>query len=40
MLASLVFDHFALLGLTRRPIDVSRLLGAALVAAGAALVRR
>ncbi|HEY2030386.1 MAG TPA: DMT family transporter [Myxococcales bacterium] len=40
MVASLVFDHFALVGLTRRPVDFSRLLGAALVAAGAALVRR
>jgi transporter family-2 protein len=40
LLASLVFDHFGLLGLTRRPIDASKLLGVALVVAGAVLVRR
>jgi bacterial/archaeal transporter family-2 protein len=40
LIASLVFDHFGLLGLARRPIDASKLLGVALVVAGAALVRR
>lgn len=40
MLASMTFDHFGWLGLTQRPVDLSRLIGAALLIAGVALIRR
>jgi transporter family-2 protein len=39
MLASLAFDHFGLFGLPRQPLDMPRLLGAALLVAGVALVK-
>ena len=39
MLASLVFDHYGLFGLVRHPVDLYRLLGAALLVAGVVLVR-
>lgn len=39
MLASLVFDHYGLLGLTQQSITPSRLVGAALLVGGAILVR-
>lgn len=38
--AALVLDHFGMLGLDRHPINLARLLGLALVVAGAVLVRR
>ena len=40
MLGSLAFDHFALLGVTRHPITLPRLLGAAFLITGVLLVRR
>jgi transporter family-2 protein len=40
MLASGVFDHFGLLGLTRHSATPSRLLGAILIVAGVVLIRR
>jgi bacterial/archaeal transporter family-2 protein len=40
MIASLIFDDQALLGLTKHPIDGARVLGTVLVLAGAILVRR
>lgn len=40
MLASVAFDHFGLLGLARRPIDLPRLLGIALLIGGVILIRR
>ena len=40
MLASVAFDHFGWLGLAQRPIDVSRLIGVALLIAGVVLIRR
>jgi transporter family-2 protein len=40
VLASLLFDHHGLFGLSRHPIDAPRIVGALLVLAGAILVRR
>src|SRR3712207_6833489 len=40
MLASVTFDHFGWLGLARRPIDVPRLIGVALLIGGVVLIRR
>jgi|SRR5665647_217236 len=40
MLASVAFDHFGLLGLTRHPADPSRLFGAMMLLAGVVLIRR
>ena len=40
MLASITLDHFGWLGLTERPIDLPRLLGAGLLIAGVVLIRR
>ena len=39
MLAALVFDNFAALGLPQYPLDVSRLVGAALLVGGVVLIR-
>jgi bacterial/archaeal transporter family-2 protein len=39
MLASLVLDHYALVGFAPNPISPQRLIGAALVIGGVALVR-
>jgi transporter family-2 protein len=40
MVASLVLDHFGLVGFPEHPISVLRLLGAALVMLGVALIQR
>lgn len=40
MLASILFDHFGLMGLAHRPVDVSRLFGVALLIGGCVLIRR
>lgn len=40
MLASVAFDHFGLLGLTQRSIDLPRLIGMALLIGGVVLIRR
>jgi transporter family-2 protein len=40
MLASLVFDHFGLLGVEVKPVSVPRVIGVVLVVAGVALIRR
>jgi transporter family-2 protein len=40
MAMSLALDHFGLVGFTRRPIDLTRTLGVALVVAGAMLTLR
>ncbi|HEY8369334.1 MAG TPA: DMT family transporter [Thermodesulfobacteriota bacterium] len=40
MIASLVLDHFGLVGFPRYPLSPARLLGAALVVLGVALLRR
>lgn len=40
MLASVAFDHFGLLGLTQRPVDLPRLIGVALLIGGVLLIRR
>lgn len=40
MLASVTFDHYGLLGLTQRSLDLPRLLGVALLVAGVILIRR
>ena len=40
MLGSMVFDHFGWFGLAQRPIDLPRLLGAALLIGGVVLIRR
>ncbi|KQT45580.1 hypothetical protein ASG52_15645 [Methylobacterium sp. Leaf456] len=40
MLASVAFDHFGWLGLEQRPVDLSRLLGIALLIGGVFLIRR
>jgi transporter family-2 protein len=39
MLASLAFDHFALLGAPHYPVTPARVAGAALLIAGAILTR-
>ena len=39
MLASLVFDHYGLFGVPKRPADPSRLIGALLLVGGVILVR-
>ena len=40
LLASLAFDHFGWLGLDVRPIDATKLVGAALLVGGVVLIRR
>ncbi len=40
MLASITFDHYGWLGLEQRPVDLTRLIGVALLIAGAMLIRR
>jgi bacterial/archaeal transporter family-2 protein len=40
MLASMAFDHFALLGVARHPANVPRLIGAVLLVAGVIFIRR
>jgi len=40
LLASLAFDHFGWLGLSVRPIDMTKVIGAALLVAGVVLIRR
>ncbi|HEY4203921.1 MAG TPA: DMT family transporter [Xanthobacteraceae bacterium] len=40
MLASVAFDHFGLLGLTQRSVDLPRLIGVALLIGGVLLIRR
>ena len=40
MLASIVVDHYGLLGFAQQPVTVTRLLGAALLFAGVVLVAR
>jgi len=39
MLASVLFDHYGMLGLAQRPADVSRLIGAVMLVLGVVLVR-
>lgn len=40
MLASLAIDHFGLLGLVQRCVDLPRLLGVMLLIGGVVLIRR
>lgn len=40
LMASVLFDHFGLLGLAQREADPLRLVGVALLIAGVALIRR
>jgi transporter family-2 protein len=40
MIAALVFDHYGWLGIPQRPIDLSRLIGVALLVGGVVLIRR
>ena len=40
LFASLAFDHFGWLGLDQRPVDPTRLIGAGLLIAGVALIRK
>ena len=40
LLASLAFDHFGWLGLDVRPIDATKLVGAALLVGGVVLIRK
>jgi bacterial/archaeal transporter family-2 protein len=40
MLASVAADHFGLLGLAQRPVDLPRLLGVMLLMGGVVLIRR
>ena len=40
MIGSLAFDHFGLLGLAQRPVDLPRLVGVALLIGGVVLIRR
>lgn len=40
MLASVAFDHFGLLGLVQRSVDLPRVIGIVLLIAGVVLIRR
>ncbi|MGK8208936.1 DMT family transporter [Burkholderia cenocepacia] len=40
ILASMTIDHFGWFGLVQRPVDVSRLVGIALLIGGCVLIRR
>lgn len=40
MLGSMAADHVGLLGLAQRPVDLPRLVGAALLVGGVVLIRR
>ncbi len=40
MLCSVAIDHYGLFGLAQRPVDLSRLLGVALLIGGVVLIRR
>jgi transporter family-2 protein len=40
MIGSLAFDHFGLLGLAQRSVDLPRLIGVALLIGGVLLIRR
>ncbi len=40
MLITLLIDHFGWLGVTEKPINVMRVLGAVLITAGVVLIRR
>jgi transporter family-2 protein len=40
MIASVAFDHFGVLGIAQRPVDLPRLIGVALLLGGVVLVRR
>lgn len=40
MLASIALDHFGALGLAQRPVDVTRIVGVALLIGGVVLIRR
>ncbi|MGD9912649.1 MAG: DMT family transporter [Rhizobiaceae bacterium] len=40
MLASVTLDHFGVLGLQQRPIDLSRVAGVAMLIGGVLLIRR
>lgn len=40
LLSALVFDHFGLLGLAQRPIDLTRAIGVGLLVAGILLIRK
>lgn len=40
MMASVVFDHYGVLGLTQRPVDLPRMIGVVLLVAGVLLIRR
>ena len=38
--ATLLFDHFGAFGITPRPIDLTKLMAAALIVIGVVLIRR
>ena len=40
MIAAIILDHFGLLGLAQRPIDLSRMIGVCLLVGGVVLIRR
>ena len=40
MLAAIAFDHFGWLGLAQKPVDLPRLIGAAMLIGGVVLIRR
>jgi transporter family-2 protein len=40
LVASVAFDHFGLLGLAQRSVDLPRLIGVALLIGGVILIRR
>ena len=40
MAGSVAFDHFGIMGLTERPIDLSRILAVAFLIAGVVLIQR
>jgi transporter family-2 protein len=40
MIAAIILDHFGLMGLAQRPIDLSRMIGVCLLVGGVVLIRR
>jgi bacterial/archaeal transporter family-2 protein len=40
MIASVAFDHYGIMGLTQRPVDLPKMIGVALLIGGVVLIRR
>ncbi len=40
LIASVLFDHFGVLGIIRRPLDLGKIVGVVLLLAGVVMIRR